>query len=288
MKLLYLFPVLTLLGLSIITPAYKEVSAFNNEYHYVIADKDETKSFYNSSISNVGTKDFVSSQSYSFIESDNDTFLIKNNENDKYLCVLGNSLKFYTLSNASSYSYETRWVHIYEDNHHQLRSYNSIYYLCFTGNTFTSLQLNDSNRDQSYLSIFSYEEDAYNYIESMKDIKCVDLVNGPPIEDWNNSNTQYNLLKAPTKNYLKSLASNKDASVNSIEGALAKYDYIISKYNKVTEKYNPYISDRVINRSFIGENTFSNSNNPVVLVSIVVGVTTIAMVGFGVRKRTNK
>ena len=285
MKPLYLFPILTLLGLSIITPTYKEVSAFSNEYHYVIADKDETKSFYNSSISNVGTKDFVSSQSYSFIESDNDTFLIKNNENDKYLCVLGNSLKFYTLTNASSYSYETRWIHIYEDGHHQLRSYDSIYYLCFTGNTFTSLQLNDSNRDQSYLSIFSYEEDAYNYIESMKDIKCSDYINGPTLEDWDNSNTQYDLLKAPTKNYLKSLASNKDASVNSIEGALAKYDYIVSKYNKVTEKDNPYISYRVINRSVIGENTISSSGNPIVLLSFVVGVTTIAMVGFGVRKR---
>ena len=285
MKPIYLFPVLTILGLSIITPTYKEVSAFNNEYHYVIADKDETKSFYNSSISNVGTKDFVSSQSYSFIESDNDTFLIKNNENDKYLCVLGNSLKFYTLTNASSYSYETRWVHVYEDNHHQLRSYDSIYYLCFTGNTFTSLQLNDSNRDQSYLSIFSYEEDAYNYIESMKDIKCVDYVNGPSLEDWNNSNTQYDLLKAPTKNYLKSLASNKDAGVNSIEGALAKYDYIISKYNRVTEKYNPYISNRVINKSVMGDNHISSSGNPVALISVVVGVTTIAIVGFGVRKR---
>lgn len=285
MKPLYLFPILTLLGLSITTPTYKEVSAFSNEYHYVIADKDETKSFYNSSISNVGTKDFVSSQSYSFIESDNDTFLIKNNENDKYLCVLGNSLKFYTLANASSYSYETRWVHIYEDNHHQLRSYDSIYYLCFTGNTFTSLQLNDSNRDQSYLSIFSYEEDAYNYIESMKDIKCVDLVNGPTQEDWDNSNTQYDLLKAPTKNYLKSVASNKDASVNSIEGALAKYDYIISKYNKIIEKYNPYISDRVINRSIIGESPISSSGNPVPLISIVIGVTMTAMIGFGVRKR---
>ena len=285
MKPLYIVPVLTLLGLSIFAPTYKEVSAFNNEYHYVIADKDETKSFYNSSISNVGTKDFVSSQSYSFIESDNDTFLIKNNENDKYLCVLGNSLKFYTLTNASSYSYETRWTHIYEDGHHQLRSYDSIYYLCFTGNTFTSLQLNDSNRDQSYLSIFSYEEDAYNYIESMKDIECIDLVNGPTLEDWNNSNTQYDLLKVPTKNYLKSLTSNKDASVNSIEGALAKYDYIISKYNKVTEKYNPYISDRVINKSVIGDNPISSGGNLIVLVSIVVGVTMIAMVGFGVRKR---
>ena len=283
MKPLYI--VLTLLGLSIITPTYKEVSAFNNEYHYVIADKDETKSFYNSSISNVGTKDFVSSQSYLFIESDNDIFLIKNNENDKYLCVLGNSLKFYTLTNASSYSYETRWVHAYEDNHHQLRSYDSIYYLCFTGNTFTSLQLNDSNRDQSYLSIFSFEEDAYNYIESMKDIKCVDLVNGPTLEDWNNPNTQYDLLKAPTKNYLKSVASNKDASVNSIEGALAKYDYIISKYNKVTEKYNPYISNRVINRSFVSGDTIYNSGNPVALISVVIGVTMIAIVGFGVRKK---
>ncbi len=285
MKPLYLFPIFILIGLSITTPTYKEVSAFNNEYHYVIADKDETKSFYNSSISNVGTKDFVSSQSYSFIESDNDTFLVKNNENDKYLCVLGNSLKFYTLSNASSYSYETRWIHIYEDGHHKLRSYNSIYYLCFTGNTFTSLQLNDSNRDQSYLSIFSYEEDAYNYIESMKDIKCVDYINGPSLEDWNSSNTQYDLLKTPTKNYLKSLASNKDASVNSIEGALAKYDYIISKYNKVTEKYNPYISDRVINRSAMGDNPISSSGNPIVLISIVIVVTTIAIVGFGVRKR---
>ncbi len=285
MKPLYLFPILTLLGLSITTPTYQEASAINNEYHYVISDKDETKSFYNSSISNVGTKDFVSSQSYSFIESNNDTFLIKNNENDKYLCVLGNSLKFYTLSNASSYSYETRWVHIYEDGHHQLKSYDSIYYLCFTGNTFTSLQLNDSNRDQSYLSIFSYEEDAYNYIESMKDIKCIDYINGPSLEDWNNSKTQYDLLKTPTKNYLKSLVSNKDASVNSIEGALAKYDYIISKYNKVTEKYNPYISNRVINRSIIVDNPISSSGNPVVLASIVIVITTIAMVGFGVMKR---
>ena len=91
-----------------------------------------------------------------------------------------------------------------------------------------------SSLDHYYLDInlIGVETSCVDFVTAIDDIDCSGYVKGnkPSIDEWNAAKDQYDLLPQPVKNYLKTAVGNKNASSDTIEYALAKYDYIAGKY----------------------------------------------------------
>ena len=84
------------------------------------------------------------------------------------------------------------------------------------------------------------------------------------------------------KNYLKTLASDKtEGTIDTVEKALAKYDYIVNKYNKGgNEVYTEFIDGR--DTSGLATNvelsTFNATANsyPIIIATVMVAIMSVS------------
>jgi hypothetical protein len=92
---------------------------------------------------------------------------------------------------------------------------------------------------------------------------------------WESANTAYNNLISPAKNYLRWIKTDKDASNTTIEWAMSKYDYIVSKYNKVSTVYTEFVTGREIERLMFDtlSVTSSNKDNNITIIVLISGLT---------------
>ena len=106
----------------------------------------------------------------------------------------------------------------------------------------TSTMTDNHHRD---INLLHLEEKVEDFVTSIRNIPCTDLVNGPDVNYWKACKTEYQKIsEAPILNFLKEASFDKKASDTSIDWALSKYNYIVSKYGE--DKYENFITDRVI------------------------------------------
>ena len=117
----------------------------------------------------------------------------------------------------------------------------------------------------------------------MKSIQCNDYINGPSVSEWNNAKEEYlKISEQPILNFLR-VTPGEESNLYSIEWALAKYDYIISKYGN--SKYDDFISERN-NKSKSSSFLFSTIGNNYIVPSFVIGLTVLSITTyFFLRKR---
>ena len=171
------------------------------------------------------------------------------------------------------------------NNKHYFKAYGTSFYLYPRNNNWKSFDSDHTTSSGCLLNIFSVEENAADFVTAMNNIACTDLVNGPAAtgeNSWEAAASAFALMRTPTKNYLRTLAGDKTkGTIDTVEKALAKYDYIINKY-KDREKYPAFIRETPLTE-FAYSNTvpsFSSveTNYPIIIATVLVAALSLTSV----------
>lgn len=157
-------------------------------------------------------------------------------------------------------------------------------------------EVRKTTSDEAYhfdINLLHLEEKVEDFVTSIRNIPCTDLVNGPDVNYWNACKTEYQKIsELPILNFLKEASFDKKASDTSIDWALSKYNYIVSKYGE--DKYENFITNRVIvdkdlSIPFINVNN-ETGNVSIILVAVVSSLTLLSLLFFtiSVKHKVNK
>ncbi len=273
----------------------KEVSAASNiddSQRYWILNIDST---YGLKENNDSDHSYVG-QSYSSLATPftftpvlgkENTYVIRNLYNGNYL-VRDRSkdyVRYYTDIPDGEYFYE--WVLSYSNNYYYLKTTEATpYYLNLNGGKWYATDWASAVADNCRLNLLSFDTATTSFVTAMRNISCDDGVTAPKVtgeNSWESANTAYSSLISPAKNYLRWIKTDKDASDTTIEWAMSKYDYIVSKYNKVEPKiYTEFVTGRQIDRLMFDtlSVTSSNKDNNITIIVLISGLT--LSVTFGV------
>ncbi len=287
---LFLLP---LLGLIPNGQRIEKAEAISTSYRYFIVDGNNKNGFENNA-TNVGYNSL--SAPYRFVESDGKYKIQSTTDTTKYLYM--NPLASETITFSAEGSQPSGYVNEFTigeyNNKHYIKVYGKSFYLYPRTNNWKSYDSNHTSDSTCLLNIFSVEEDAAPFVTAMNNIACTDLVNGPKKTDensWESASTAFNDLQQPTKNYLKTLASDKtEGTIDTVEKALAKYDYIVNKYNKLTTQYTEFIDGRDTSGLVVstGVKSFNSvvSNTPIIIATVLVA--TLSLISVLLVKKKNK
>ena len=266
-----------------------KVSADGPTYmRYFMMDKDETYGVWPSQ-SGQGTTTVKEVAAL-----DNPLYIETTGENQYRISIIYQGTRYYAKAGSSNTSLDSKisnasiWsLTPLGSNHFNITSNNASYpYLGFKNKIVSGTPVRcfgttstNSNSDFNYtITLISVDNETSDLINAIKGVDC--STKNPTKDDWDEIGTAYNNISStPVKNYLKVVAGDKNADENSLERAIAKYDYVCGKYkdsrgfDDFLDRDPDYPADGVSNYiSDIG------TNNHLTAVITVVSLITIASV----------